>query len=143
MSLLVRPVVPADAEALIALDSHASHDLSRIDDIGRWIAEGNCFVAEANSRPVGYAVLDDSFFRQPTVAMLMVARSARRSGVGRALLRHLQARTAGPKLWSSTNRSNLPMQNLLVSEGFRYAGTVEGLDDGDPELFYFREIGAR
>ena len=41
----------------------------------------------------------------------------------------------------STNRSNVPMQNLLTSEGFVHAGTVEGLDDGDPELFYLGRTG--
>jgi len=41
-----------------------------------------------------------------------------------------------PKLFTSTNLSNLPMQSLLVRRGYRLAGVIHYLDEGDPELVY-------
>jgi hypothetical protein len=42
----------------------------------------------------------------------------------------------GAKLFTSTNRSNLPMQALLAKLGFVQCGEVNELDPGDPELFF-------
>ncbi|MFJ9107636.1 hypothetical protein [Streptomyces sp. NPDC102283] len=39
-----------------------------------------------------------------------------------------------PKLFTSTNVSNQPMQRLLQKAS--PAGLLHGLDEGDPELFY-------
>jgi hypothetical protein len=40
------------------------------------------------------------------------------------------------KLWTSTNLSNRPMQMLLESLGYEFAGAINHLDEGDPELMY-------
>jgi hypothetical protein len=40
------------------------------------------------------------------------------------------------KLFTSTNVSNHPMQQLLQSAGWRPVGLLHGLDEGDPELFH-------
>ena len=83
------------------------------------------------------AALTTSFFHAPYVEMLMVAAAARRSGVGLALLGHCTMLVGdGEKLWSSTNRSNAPMQALFARAGFMPSGIVENLDEGDPELIY-------
>jgi len=56
------------------------------------------------------------------------------------LLRHLISICRTPKLFSSTNRSNLPMQALLLKTGFAESGIVYNLDAGDPEVIYYQEI---
>ncbi|MFF9402504.1 GNAT family N-acetyltransferase [Streptomyces sp. NPDC014744] len=68
--------------------------------------------------------------------MLMVAPSARGRGVGRRLLDAVAASCETQKLFTSTNVSNLPMQQLLQRAGWRPVGLLHGLDEGDPELFY-------
>lgn len=45
------------------------------------------------------------------------------------------------KLFTSTNLSNLPMQALLTKLGYRLSGVIHNLDDGDPELVYFKLVG--
>jgi hypothetical protein len=45
-----------------------------------------------------------------------------------------------PRIFTSTNRSNLPMQRLLEGLGYRLSGMVDDLDPGDPELFYSRGL---
>lgn len=68
--------------------------------------------------------------------LVMVDPEHRRTGVGQALIRHAMTICQTPQLWTSTNRSNTIMQALLVRMGFVPSGMVEGLDIGDPELFY-------
>jgi len=45
-----------------------------------------------------------------------------------------------PKLFTSTNQSNVPMQGLLATLEFARSGLIENLDDGDPELVYFKRL---
>ena len=66
----------------------------------------------------------------------MIAADQRHRGIGGALLDHAVARYARPTLWTSTNQSNAPMQALLLARGFQPSGQIEGLDEGDPELFF-------
>ena len=44
------------------------------------------------------------------------------------------------ELWTSTNQSNRPMRRLLSSRGYRQAGKITGLDHGDPELFFVKQL---
>nr|WP_237556417.1 GNAT family N-acetyltransferase [Streptomyces sp. SID5464] len=67
---------------------------------------------------------------------MTVAPAARRQGVATRLLTAVEATCITPKLFTSTNVSNQPMQHLLLRAGWQPTGLVHGLDDGDPELFY-------
>jgi hypothetical protein len=44
------------------------------------------------------------------------------------------------KLFTSTNRSNTPMQSLLARTKFSQSGIVHNLDDGDPEIIYSKRL---
>lgn len=136
MSIEIRPAAITDIEALVALDSVAAREPRRGGHIGWWVEQGFAVVAADAGQPVGYGVMRDIFFMEPFIELVMVAASHRRRGVGRALVRHLTEQ-AGAKVWISTNQSNRPMQALIAAEGFAYAGVIEGIDIGDPELFYY------
>jgi hypothetical protein len=41
------------------------------------------------------------------------------------------------QVFSSTNRSNAPMRDLLAKAGWQFSGELVGLDPDDPELIYF------
>lgn len=68
----------------------------------------------------------------------MVAPALRGQGIGSTLLAALQQQCRTEKLFTSVNASNTGMQALLLRQGFVLSGQVDNLDDGDPELFYFR-----
>ncbi|GGX31319.1 GNAT family N-acetyltransferase [Streptomyces lomondensis] len=136
--LVVRRASVSDAEALTGVDSIASAgDRARRAGIRRWCAQGSALLAEDASGPVGYAVLEYTFFEQGFVTLLMVGSHARRRGVGTRLLGAVEAACTTPKLFTSANVSNQPMHQLLLGAGWCPAGLVHGLDEGDPELFYF------
>jgi ribosomal protein S18 acetylase RimI-like enzyme len=134
MALSFRRGIAADFDALVILDSWGQ----RHQAIRDWLRDDAIVVAESGGRVVAFGVMRPIFFLEPFVELVMVDQAHRRRGIARALLAHFDTQHNRPKLWISTNRSNTPMQGLLASEGFTYAGEVEGLDEGDPELFYYR-----
>lgn len=133
----IRKARADDLAAMIAVDDFAQSHPERADEIANWLEAGTAFVAERDGAIVGYAVLTHAFFHRPFIEMLTVAPEARRGGIGGRLIDHLVAHV-GTELWASTNRSNLPMRELLARSGFTESGFIEGLDPGDPELVFRR-----
>ena len=72
-------------------------------------------------------------------ATVLVRREVERS----ALVRACESDCVAPKLFVSTNESNLPMQALLAKLDYAPSGRVENLDEGDPELIYVKFLPAR
>ncbi|WP_329036525.1 GNAT family N-acetyltransferase [Streptomyces sp. NBC_01725] len=139
----VRRATASDWPALAGIDSlAATGDGARRDSIRGWCERGAVLMAQdpstpdGPSSPLGYAVLEYTFFEQGFLTLLMTAPNARRRGVGTQLLRAAETTCATPKLFTSTNASNHAMRRLLSHAGWQRAGILHGLDEGDPELFY-------
>lgn len=135
--MFVRLATETDVAALIALDSVAEHEPQRAAQIHAWCGQGDCYIAEEQDVVMGYGVLHYHFFGCGFIEMLMVGERYRRRGVGQALITALKSHCRHPKLFTSTNRSNLPMQRLLLNAGFVASGQIDNLDDGDPEQVFF------
>lgn len=133
----VRLATETDAAALIALDSVAEYEPQRAVQIRAWCGQGICYLAEEQGVAMGYGVLHYHFFGSGFIEMLMVGERYRRRGVGLVLIAALKSHCRQPKLFTSTNRSNLPMQRLLLNAGFVASGQIDNLDDGDPEQVFF------
>ncbi|CVG57122.1 Acetyltransferase (GNAT) family [Serratia marcescens] len=133
----VRLATETDAAALIALDSAAEDEPQRAAQIRAWCGQGICYLAEEHGMAMGYGVLHYHFFGCGFIEMLMVGERYRRRGVGLVLIAALKSHCQHPKLFTSTNRSNLPMQRLLLNAGFVASGQIDNLDDGDPEQVFF------
>jgi len=140
MKITIRQGSIADLDPLIAMDKHAAVDPRRVDLIRSTVSAGTCFVATIDDRIVGYAAMSYSFYDNGMVNVLMVQKQNRRQGVGAALLNHLIKKCNTPKLFTSTNLSNKPMQALLAAQGFTITGFIDNLDEGDPELVYFKRL---
>ena len=136
----MRLATAADAEAIFVFDPIAAVAGSRRAFVRRSICERCCHVAEADGRVVAYAVIDNTFYGHGFIPLLYVANDCRRHGIGSALVRHVELACASPKLFSSTNESNVPMRQLLSKLGFVPSGVIENLDEGDPEIVYFKRL---
>ena len=134
--LSIRPASEADIETVVGI---APAGPERREAIAEWVLAGECHIAWREGFAAGYVVLTRSFFRSPFIEMLVVSPTARREGIGRALIEHCIGLTPPElKLWTSTNESNTPMRLLLPQLGFEQTGMFEHLDPGDPELIYLR-----
>lgn len=139
MDINIRQGFDADRETLYVLDPACRDDRHR-----RWLLDlalgsSGCLIAESDGSIVGYALLTHTFYGNAMIEVLHIAEGARRSGIGTRLVRHAIGLSQTPKVFTSTNESNLPMQALLANLGFEHTGTIHNLDEGDPELvFYLR-----
>ena len=139
-SISIRLAGEDDVEALYSLDLIAHREDARREFIRHSVASGTCFVAVSEGEVIGYGVLDYNFFHNGNIDMLYVHSGHRRSGAGAALLSHLELQCKTPKLFTSTNLSNLPMQSLLAKFEFVLSGVIHNLDEGDPEIVYFKRL---
>ena len=140
MTLTVRPATLADFDGIVALDSNYPHGSPRAEAVRAWVEAGCAYVALEGTEPVAYAVMSRSFFDRAFVELLMVGARFRRRGIATAMMRHLAGISPTDLLWTSTNESNAPMRALLEAEGYIPSGAVEGLDEGDPELFFRKAV---
>ena len=124
---------------LIRLDPVAhSGDDKRRNELEAWVAARQLVIASAESDIVGYAaIIPGHLFGRDFVAMLLVAPGHRRRGIGSALLEAITKRATSDRVFTSTNNSNAPMRALLQSCWWKYSGTLDGLDPGDPEEFFY------
>ena len=136
----IRLAETKDIAAICSFDQLAEGDENRRTFIENSVRSGVAYVAILDSGIVGYVVLEYTFYAQGFIAMLYVHSDHRRKGIASALVRHVESICKTDKLFTSTNESNLPMQALMVKLGYVPSGVISNLDEGDPELVYFKRI---
>ena len=136
----IRKAGENDIDALCSFDLIAQRENERREFIRRVVTSGECFVAVTDDRVIGYAVLNYTFYNTGYIDMLYIHSDYRRSGAGVALLKHIESLCKTPKLFTSTNLSNLPMQSLLAKLEYVLSGVIHNLDEDDPEIVYFKQL---
>jgi ribosomal protein S18 acetylase RimI-like enzyme len=114
----------------------------REEFVRRAIPREGVHVMEQGGKIIGIGVLEYTFFEHGFISLLYVSPSARRTGAGESLLRYFVSVSQTPKLFSSTNQSNRPMQALFAKVGFEPSGIIHNLDLDDPELVYYKRSGS-
>jgi ribosomal protein S18 acetylase RimI-like enzyme len=136
----IRPAVENDIEAICSVDLIARRENERREFIRRVVTSGECFVAERGEKVIGYGVFNYSFYHSGFIEMIYIHFDYRRSGAGAALVKYLESLCQTPKIFTSTNLSNLPMQSLLAKLGYALSGVIHNLDEDDPEIVYFKRL---
>lgn len=136
----IRSAVAGDLDGILRADHLAARgDRERAPFLRHSVELGECQVHIGNGGVIGFVIVKPAhFFGRDFIELLVVDPRLRRSGVGRALLRHALDTSGTAQVFTSTNTSNLPMRSLLQSEGWSFSGRLDGLDDGDPELVYYK-----
>ena len=135
--LVVRLGTKSDIEQILAIDPSAE---SRRAFIHSAVDHAECLIAGENSTLLGYGVMNHGFFDRGFVHLIYVATTHRRVGVASRLFDEFEGRCRSTRIFTSTNLSNLPMQSFLASRGYVLSGVIQGLDEGDPELFYSKTL---
>jgi ribosomal protein S18 acetylase RimI-like enzyme len=138
--VIIERAVSGDFEHICALDETVHGAPARRETIGRALGQNRCVVARVDGLVRGYMIHDDSFYGHGFVALLMVHPDFRRRGIASALMRAAELDCPTEKLFTSTNQSNEPMQRLCERFGFVRSGIIDNLDEGDPEIVYFKRL---
>ncbi len=136
----IRVAAASDVDTILAFDPIVETDAQRLHFIHKSAEQGECHVYDVDGEIIGYMMPNYHFFGCGFVALLVVHPDYRRKGIGSDLMQYIESVCDSPKLFTSTNQSNKPMQALLAKLDYQRSGTIENLDEGDPELVYFKRI---
>lgn len=136
----IRNATENDIDEIIAIDRIATTEETRHQHIRAWVRRGCATIVLIDERIVGYAVLEYTFFSHGFISMLIVQEAYRRKGIASELVKRLEETCNTAKIFTSTNESNIPMQAFMASMSYEPSGIVYNLDEGDPELFYFKRV---
>jgi|ERR1700730_14132561 N-acetylglutamate synthase-like GNAT family acetyltransferase len=130
-----------DISAIFAFDSEGTK-AGRREFIRRAVDSGNAHILQEEGEAIALGILEYTFFEHGFISLVYVNQQERRTGVGEMLLRYLMSICRTPKLFSSTNLSNVPMQTLFAKVGFESSGIIHNLHPKDPEVIYYKALRA-
>ncbi|WP_110113151.1 GNAT family N-acetyltransferase [Bacillus sp. CGMCC 1.16541] len=137
---MIRKAHLHDLEAVVAVDKQViGHDGRKIE-IEKAIQQEKCFVALKGEKVVGFLLFHTHFFDCSFISLVMVSPHERRNGYATALIQQVEKIASTEKVFSSTNESNETMHHVFASNGYVRSGVVENLDEGDPEIVYFKRV---
>jgi GNAT superfamily N-acetyltransferase len=141
---IIRLAVPSDALIALVLQGEVtglSADRAR-EILGGAIAASECLVHVDDSDEVSGLIITNAraFFGRDFIKLLIVAPTDRRTGIGHRLLDAAVSRAHTETVFSSTNESNVAMRALFERDGWTLSGVLNGIDDGDPEMVFWRRV---
>lgn len=129
-----------DLDSIMKIDTEVIGNDSRRDYIQHALEENRCIVGKIENEIVGFATYDLYFYGNGFISLVIVKPSIRRKGVARGMISLIEEVCPTKKLFSSTNESNLVMQQLFDKLHYKKSGFIENLDEGDPEIVYFKNL---
>jgi RimJ/RimL family protein N-acetyltransferase len=123
-----------------SLDKDEHLKLNREEKITKAISNDECFIILADKQEVGFVIFDYRFFDQGWIELIIIDEEYRGKGIGGKVFDLIGEQCKTNKVFTSTNRSNTRMQRALTKADFVFAGELNGLDDGDPELFFYKRL---
>jgi ribosomal protein S18 acetylase RimI-like enzyme len=127
-----------DLDDILKIDEEVIGNKSRCEYIRKAIEEERCIVANDKSLIAGFLIFDTHFFDCSIISLIIVRPTERRKGYATSLIEYFVNISPTKKIFSSTNKSNQTMQEVFKANGFLQSGFIENLDEGDPEIIYFK-----
>jgi ribosomal protein S18 acetylase RimI-like enzyme len=127
-----------DLDDIVNIDEEVIGNDSRCEYIRKAIDENRCIVANYKNLIVGFLIFDTHFFDCSFISLIIVRPNERRKGYASSLIKYFINISPTKKIFSSTNKSNKKMQEVFKANGFIQNGFIENLDEGDPEIIYFK-----
>ena len=137
MESLVRSEL-IDLDEIVNIDREVIGSDRRRMYIMKAIEENRCLVVKNEFSIVGFLIFHTDFFDCYFISLIVVKPTERRKGYATSLMEYFLSVSPTKKIFSSTNQSNKRMQDVFKANGFKQSGIVENLDEGDPEIIYFK-----
>ena len=127
-----------DLDEIVNIDREVIGSNSRRKYIKKAIEEVRCVAIKNKFSFVGFLIFDTHFFDCSFISLIIVKPTERRKGYATSLIEFFISISPTKKIFSSTNQSNKRMQEVFKANGFIQSGFVKNLDEGDPEIIYFK-----
>lgn len=134
----IRIATLLDLKEIMFIEEEVIKSKSREEDIRKSIIQNRCVVGCIDESICGFLIFHQHFFGQFFVELVIVSPRKRRRGVAKCLLRYIEENCQTSKIFSSTNQSNLSMQEVFKTLGYVESGIIHNLDVEDPEIIYVR-----
>ncbi|WP_088072455.1 GNAT family N-acetyltransferase [Gottfriedia luciferensis] len=133
----IKQAVINDIKQIVDLDSFVIGRRVRENQIRKSIQENRCIVCEINNEIVGFLIYHHYFYGHLFIDLIIVNPRLRRIGIAKKLIEYVENFNEN-KIFSSTNKSNMPMQKVFHSLGYLESGIIDNLDEGDPEIIFVK-----
>jgi GNAT superfamily N-acetyltransferase len=137
--LIVRFATPDDLDWCAEID----HTVSDFMFIQRKIGSDEVLIAEIDGQRKGYLRLDYLWSNVPYIGLIYVLESARKQGIGRALLSFLEKhlRSNGYTTLLSSSQVDEPSPQAWHRHmGFEECGILNGINPGGVGEVFFRKV---
>jgi ribosomal protein S18 acetylase RimI-like enzyme len=139
--LIIKKATLKDLPGLLAVNATLVNSLvNHAAYIKKTVKAGKCYTAIISGKVAGLGIMENIFDQLGYISLLVTHPDYRRQGVAAALIERMGTVCPTPKLFTSTNQSNVTAQKTYEAVGFVRSGYVENLDEGDPEIFYFKRL---
>lgn len=138
--LLFRSAVEKDTPYIKEIDHVVSLEESRGKLIETAVKENRAYVLSLDNEIIGYGILHHHFFGRTFIDMVYITENHRDKRYGAKILKEIERFAVSDKIFTSTNQSNFRMRHVLDREGWKESGRIENLDEGDPEIIYFKML---
>jgi GNAT superfamily N-acetyltransferase len=128
MDITIRLASQADEKAIDIFDEFRGNRPIEISRQEVW-------VAEINNEIAAYATFNYSFYRKPFIKYLNTHPKFERQGVADALVKFIEEKCKGQKLFISTEADNFPMLRFFEKHNYRLVGMVNEIQEAAEVVF--------
>jgi predicted GNAT superfamily acetyltransferase len=136
----IRAPEPGDVPFVVELATLVVGERRAGPLVSAHVGRAELLVAEADGAPLGFIAYRTDWFQCAFVSLVVVAERARRRGVARALFEAVERRSPSPRLFSSTEETNVISIQMHRALGFIPAGHIDHLPQGHRELLFYKRL---
>src|SRR5690349_21373564 len=100
-------------------------------------------VAESEEHVVGLLAYRTEWFQCTFVSLVVVREDFRRRGIAREFFKSVEVVSPTPRLFSSTEETNVASIRMHTALGFAPSGHIDNLPQGVRELLFYKRIPPR
>jgi N-acetylglutamate synthase-like GNAT family acetyltransferase len=100
-------------------------------------------VAEAEGEVVGFIAYRLDWFQCTFVSLVVVREDFRRKSIAREFFKSVEVVSPTPRLFSSTEETNVASIRMHTALGFTPSGHIDNLPQGVRELLFYKRIPPR